>query len=206
MRKLIIIILAIIILLSGAYFGFMNMGKEDAKEYKTEISKKVEAVKDLILDQIKSDEKAAGLQPSNQNAGKTNTPIAANTTQQKNNKENKKARIEAVYGKAFRNLEGQAHSLLNNLVAEAEHQYYSLPAADRKNPKVVAKLASEYINKGNVLEGQIDSVFQDILGQMKQELISENLDPSIADKYEKAYKQQKEAKRKEMLNLARKAY
>lgn len=65
------------------------------------------------------------------------------------------------------------------------------------------KLANKYIQAGRMLEDQVDKTFNELLTEMKTDLLSKGLPIEAAEDIEKTYEEAKEKKKQELLRRLR---
>ncbi|GGG07706.1 hypothetical protein [Paenibacillus aceti] len=102
-----------------------------------------------------------------------------------------KKRIEDKYSKVFKKLESTALSKLDTLAENALQDY--------RTGRSLADLSSTYMSAANKLQSKVDSTFNSLLDQMKDELKEAGLDNELATKAESEYKQAIANKKSEMM-------
>ncbi len=110
--------------------------------------------------------------------------------------------VAPSYEQVFNELEDKANQLLENLISQAKKEYDSLTMKEKENPVVLSAMASDYLAKSKTLERQIDEVFYDVLGDMKEELKTNQLDTGILKQFEKEYVDNKRERKKELMEKA----
>ncbi|MDK2920349.1 MAG: hypothetical protein PWQ37_3082 [Candidatus Petromonas sp.] len=111
-------------------------------------------------------------------------------------------KITQKYTVLFTNLRKKYEAKINDLIAQAKNEYFSLPEEERDAAKL--KLGLKYLKLGKALEEECDKEFYALLDNMKAELKENNLGKDAANKAEKIYKEEKSERRKTLLSKAMK--
>ena len=111
--------------------------------------------------------------------------------------------LTAAYSQTLQAQKQKAIELIEALVAQGKADWADLVAKGENTAANKGLLASEYLAKSRILEGQMDASFQTLMDKMEAQLRAEGFDPApIIKEYEAEYKRIKEENRKAFMNKA----
>lgn len=108
--------------------------------------------------------------------------------------------IIANYEPAFLELEAEALGRLEELFDSAIEDYR---LQEKEGALDSFVLTNKYIQAGRLLERNVDKVFDELLADMKEELINLGLPTDIAEEVKETYQQAKEEKKRELFDRLR---
>lgn len=187
-------ILIILMLLAAAFFliGFDAQEKNAYEQIlKQEVSEMTAELTDE-LDQLEENETQISPEAA---------PGIERDAGDASNKEELRNRLVASYDQVLKHQQSMAVSMVNNLAAQALSDYRALKASGEDSKANLSKLASEYFAKASIMESQVDSSFNAVLGKMETQLEAQGIDPDpIISQYQAEYKKIKAANRKAMMD------
>ena len=115
--------------------------------------------------------------------------------------------IKSVYEKGLLQLQGQANSAVDALLANAKSEYIALNKSGA-GKSAILDLALSYMGKANAVEKEIDAGFNSIISNLSSELSSVSVPKADIDAYiaelRAVYKNQKDQRRAIILDKAKK--
>jgi|GEM_PF-2831036 len=204
-------LLSIFIILAGFFIAGFN--SEDVKEYEAKTLKTTQAFTQQLVTEIEStDTSDTSLMAENPPAAAPAGLITEGEKQvisqelsklEDERKQRVLQTLSVTYSQALNQQKNQAFAMVDGLLGEAKAEYLTLTASGEATAVNKGKLATEFLAKANVMEGQMDASFDSLVGTMEQQLLSEGIEPDIIiAKYRAEYNSIKEANRSALMAKA----
>lgn len=204
-KPLIIIALLVVAIASGAFIGYQVMFRGIDPDIKAEIDQEMDDITKDVLESIHGsmDSSAEG----NEGEEPSGEGVTGSGQEGSNSYEDKKiSNVLAAYEGGFEKLEGEGNSIVVRLLDAAKADYKTMKENGAGKIEL-AKIATSYINRANVMEAGMDSSVEMLTTKMKEDLVAAGMDEKEAKEVvaqaKSEYKKQKEERRKTLLSKAK---
>lgn len=172
----------------GALFVYISNDEESIQQKLNETEKIIEEELATISDENTTSDKTSN------NKSEDNSP-----TNEKGNSEKNKARIQELIDKVY-SMRSYYVSQLDSIHETAMHSFWSLPK-EQRTMDTKKQMALGFIDQASALEKNCDGQMDEILSELKMILSEEGQDTSVCNRIARAYAQEKQIKKAELLSI-----